>query len=172
MSTTPSLPLNTVGTKYATALLSFITVLATPLTAMLAAPVTTIAIWQFVAVAAGAVGAFIVPLAPTTWQGFFKTGVAILGAVAAAVIPIVAQEWTAQSTLIVVMAVVNILATELGVVIRTDTKVAPQNAAGVFDVSSMIPSGVSANYIGRHEAGENAVAPLSDASVNNSGDQS
>jgi hypothetical protein len=136
-STGVDLPLSSVGQRFATAILSFVTVLAAPLAAAVVAPLTATAVWQLIAVGVGAVVTFIVPLIGSKWQGLFKTGFAILGAVAAALIPIVSSTWTAQSTLIVVIAVVNILATELGVQIRTATPVPATITNGVYNVTSV-----------------------------------
>jgi hypothetical protein len=120
-TSTPDLPLTPVAQKYATAILSLVVLIGTALSAALSGPITPVVVWQLVALVLGGVGAFLVPLAPVRWQGVGKTGVAVLGAIVAAVIPLLTSEWTGQTILIVILAGVNALATELGVVIRTDT---------------------------------------------------
>lgn len=157
-TTTPqagqSVELTSVQTKYATALLSFLTVLSTPISAFMSGPFSWVAFWQFVSLVVGAVVAYLVPLADAAWQGWLKTGFAILGAVATAIIPLVTQHWSTASVVIVVMAVVNALVTELGVQIRTDTQLkataAVQAAANVVTVapSSGVVSVVQDSVIG------------------------
>ena len=157
-TTTPatgqSVELTSVQTKYATALLSFLTVLSTPISAFMTGPISWVAFWQLVSLVVGAVVAYLVPLADAAWQGWLKTGFAILGAIATAVIPLVTQHWTPASIVIVVMAVVNALVTELGVQIRTDTQLkataAVQAAANVVTVapSSGVVSVVQAAQLG------------------------
>lgn len=108
--------------KYATALIHFVNVAVTPLAVLLVGTFTWVALWQYVALVLGAVGSYLVPLAPVKWQGVGKTLVAVAGAIIAALIPTLTDTWTSGTVMVLVMAAVGALGTELGVQIRTDTK--------------------------------------------------
>jgi hypothetical protein len=108
--------------KYATAIILFLSVSMTPLVALVVAPFTWVAVWQYVSLLLGAVGSYLVPLLPSGWQGFGKTGIAILAAVVAAVIPVWTDTWNRATVLVLVIAIVQAIGTELGVQIRTDQK--------------------------------------------------
>lgn len=72
---------------------------------------------QLIALVAGLVVTYLVPLVGGRWAGLLKTGSAILAAVATLIIPLIAGfSWT--SLLIVAIAVLNALATEIGVNVR------------------------------------------------------
>lgn len=106
--------------KYASAIILFLSVAVTPLSALLVGPVTWTAVWQYVALLLAAVGSYLIPLLPKGWQGAGKTGIAIAGAVVAALIPVWTGTWDRATILVLVMAVVQAVGTELGVQIRTD----------------------------------------------------
>jgi len=108
--------------KYASAIILFVSVAITPLAALLAGPFSWTAVWQYVAVVLAAVGSYLVPLLPKGWQGFGKTGIGILGAVVAAIIPVWTGTWDRATVLVLVMAIIQAIGTELGVQIRTDQK--------------------------------------------------
>jgi len=109
--------------KYVTAFILFANVALTPFAALMVGSFSWVALWQYVAVVLAAVGSYLIPLLPSGWQGFGKTGVAILGAAVAAIIPVWTDTWDGSTILILVMAVVGAIGTELGVQFRTDQKV-------------------------------------------------
>jgi len=74
---------------------------------------------QLIALIAGLVATYFVPLVSGVWAGALKTGAALLAAVATLVIPLVTGfSWT--ELLIVGIAALNVLAVEIGVDIRKD----------------------------------------------------
>jgi hypothetical protein len=109
--------------KYVTAFILFANVALTPVAALLVGPFSWVAVWQYACVVASAVGSYLIPLLPSGWQGFGKTGVAILGAIFAAIIPVWTDTWDYSTILILAMAIVAAIGTELGVQFRTDQKV-------------------------------------------------
>jgi hypothetical protein len=69
---------------------------------------------QLIAVTAGVIGTFFVKIVEGPWEGVLKTGSAILAAVATLIIPLVLGfSW--QSLVIVALAALQVLATEIGV---------------------------------------------------------
>lgn len=106
--------------KYTAALLQFVLVLVTSAQASLSGGLDTIEIWQLVALAVASVGTFFLPLVSGPWAGALKTGVAIAGAVVAAIIPLVNGVWNAESGIIVLLAALNALASQIGVSVRLD----------------------------------------------------
>lgn len=75
--------------------------------------------WQLVALVAGAVVTFIVPLAKGKWTGLWKTGATLLGALAAAVVPFALSGGiTPEQVTTVVLAVLTALGVEVGVEAR------------------------------------------------------
>lgn len=72
---------------------------------------------QLIALVAGLIATYVVPLVAGAWAGLLKTGAAILAAVATLVIPMFTGfSWTAL--LIVAIAALQALATEIGVQVR------------------------------------------------------
>lgn len=113
--------LSSAGTKYASALLSLTVLLVTSITAALAGPVTLTVLIQLGLLFLGGVVTYIVPLLSGGWVGGLKVGIGVVAAALAAVVPLLTgAHWNLQNTLIVVLAVVNALATQLGVAIRKD----------------------------------------------------
>lgn len=106
---------------YAVAVIQVTVVLATALVGALGQGLTPAETAQVALVAAGAVAAYLVPLAPKAWRGAFKTGVTILTTILAAIAPVVVDGgWTAQNWVLVVMAGIGALGTEVGVKMRVD----------------------------------------------------
>ncbi len=81
-------------------------------------------VWQLVALVAGAIATFLVPLLPGKWAGGLKTGTALLAALATALVPFALQGTiTPEQWMVVVLAVLNALGVEVGVQARvTDLK--------------------------------------------------
>lgn len=109
-----------IPSKYLAGFIQVITLLMTSLLAALADGLDYTEVWQIAGVLVGAVVTFFVPLLEGRWAAALKVGGAVLGAIIAAVIPLLANEWTASSAIIVLLAAVNALATQLGVDVRVD----------------------------------------------------
>lgn len=78
-------------------------------------------VWQLVALVAGAIATFALPLVPIRWAGALKTGAAVVAALATAILPFAMQgSLTLEQITIVVLAVLNALGVEVGVQARTD----------------------------------------------------
>lgn len=129
--------MSTIFQKYAAALLPFfILVIGASQTVLKEGPVDWVAILTFAILVLGAVVTFIVKLLPSaTWQGALKTGIAILTTILSALLPFVLPGGFDPSVNvpIIIVAVLNALATEFGVQIRTtqvtSTGVAPDPAS-------------------------------------------
>lgn len=115
--------------KYAVAIFSVLLVgfggvgaLALALHAETPTIVKVAAVFAFGILVLGAVLKFAVPVLPTGWQGAAKVGVGILTAVLVALVPFLTGgfDWATDLPLIAI-AVVEALATQLGVTVRTDT---------------------------------------------------
>jgi hypothetical protein len=107
--------------KYAAALLPFAIIVIGGLQTVLDNPGNWSVIVAFALLVAGNVGAYGLRLLPGRWQGVLKTGVQIVTVGLTALVPFILPggfDPQANVTLIVV-AVLNAFATELGVRIRT-----------------------------------------------------
>lgn len=115
--------MSTIFQKYAAALLPFFILVVGASQTVLKDPVEWNAIVTFAILVLGAIISFIVPLAPTRWQGGVKTSVAIITTVLSAVLPFILPGGFDPSVNvpIIIVAVLNALATEFGVQIRRDT---------------------------------------------------
>lgn len=125
------------ATKYLVALVSVtLAVLNALQTALASSGLDVGEVAQLVAILAGATIAFVVPLIAGPWRGALKTGAAIVAAVAAALAPLLLTGTiTPEQWVTVVIAGVNVLATEIGVQIRTD---AVQSALRAIDGTEMV----------------------------------
>lgn len=127
----PAITLSGTAASFATALLSFFA-LAVPgyiaFSNAFAADHTTaekiVTAATFILLLLGGALTFGVPLIPSLkWQGIAKTGIAIFFAIVSAVLPFVTNTFDLGRDLpLIVVALVNVLATELGVQIRTRTQ--------------------------------------------------
>lgn len=105
--------------KYAAALISIALVAFAFLKTALADELDYAEVAQLVALVAGAVITFFVPLLSGPWAGGLKTGAAIVAAAATAIVPFALQGGiTAEQLTIVVLAVLNALGVEVGVSAR------------------------------------------------------
>lgn len=116
--------MSTIFQKYAAALLPFfVLVFGASATVFPKAgePVDWNATAQFVVLVLGAVVTYLVPLLSAKWQGAAKTGVAIAAAIVSALLPFVLPGGfdPSVSVPVIIVAVLNVLSTELGVQIRT-----------------------------------------------------
>jgi len=117
--------MNTVFQKYATAILSLSVLLLGAVGTALHGTVSAVDILQLVILFLGGIVTYIVPLLPGGWSGGLKTGVGIAAAAVALVIPYVTQgSITTAQILLVVVGVIQAAATQLGVAIRIDGKLA------------------------------------------------
>jgi hypothetical protein len=91
---------------------------------------------QLLALTAGVIVTFVVPVVDGRWRGLFKTGAAIFAAVATLIIPLILG-FTWQSLVIFALAALSALATEIGVQVRADGSPA----------TSSTPEGVVASVI-------------------------
>lgn len=119
--------------KYLTGLIQVLFLLMTALLAAMEDGVDTVEVWQLAGVLVGAVVTVWVPLLEGAWAAGLKVGGAVAGAAIAAIVPLVMSEWTASAAIIVVIAIINALATQLGVSIRVD---AAKNAIADSQVSA------------------------------------
>lgn len=110
-----------IASKYLAGFLQLVTLLMTALLAALVDGLTIEEIWQLGGVGVGAIVTIWVPLLEGRWAAGLKVGGAVLGAVIAAVIPTLTETWSASTGIIVFLAGVNALATQLGVNVRVDT---------------------------------------------------
>lgn len=121
--------MSTIFQKFAAALLPFfILVIGASQTVLKPGPVDWNAVIVFAILVLGAVVTFIVKLLPGTWQGGLKTGIAIITTILSALLPFVLPGGfdLSVNVPIIIVAVLNALATEFGVQIRT-TPVAVTN---------------------------------------------
>ena len=114
--------MNTVFQKYAAALLPFLVLVVGASQTVLKDPLNWVSNITFAILILGAIVTYVVSLVPdAAWQGRLKTGVAIITTILAAVLPFLLPNGINPSASIpvVVVAILNALATELGVQIRT-----------------------------------------------------
>jgi hypothetical protein len=114
--------MSTIFQKYAAALLPFFILVVGASQTVLQDPKNLTVIVTFAILVAGAVATYIVKLLPGGWQGGVKTGIAILTTILSAVLPfLLPGGFTPGANLpVVAVAILNALATEFGVQIRTD----------------------------------------------------
>lgn len=109
--------------KYVTAFILFASVAITPFSTLFVAGFSWTSLWQFIALLAGAVVTYLVPLAPKGWQGIYKTLTMTVAAIATAIIPVWQNDWNAASIFVLATAVITSIGTELGVQFRIDQNV-------------------------------------------------
>lgn len=135
--------------KFAVALLQFTLLLVTSLSVSLQGGFDAVEIAQFVAIAAGAGVTFFVPLVSGKWSGLLKTGFAIVAAIATALIPFITQGFiTPDQVMLVILAALNAIASEVGIAIRKSVIDAgtynPNAAALITSARAIDPEGVRA----------------------------
>jgi hypothetical protein len=119
--------MSTIFQKYAVAIFSFVTLVLGAVQAEVSMGVTPTATWQVISLGIGGIITFFVPLVEGKWAGILKTGFSILGAVGALAVPYFLDgDITASGILLVVIGAINVIATQLGVVIRKDDEVTPE----------------------------------------------
>lgn len=119
--------------KYLVGFIQLALIALTALQTAVAAGWNATAAWQFAGLVVGAVVTVFVPLLKGGWAGGLKVGGAVLGALIAALVPFVTAGWTPNAVIIVVLAAVNALATQLGVYVRVDSAKEALASAAVPD---------------------------------------
>lgn len=107
--------------KYLAGLLTVAVVFITAFQAAVQEGITATEAWQLAGMFVGAVITTFVPITPGKWAASLKVIGAVIGAAIAAIIPFVTSGWDASSITIVILAVVNTLAVQLGVNVRVDS---------------------------------------------------
>jgi hypothetical protein len=128
--------------RYAAAILSIAVIV---LTAFLAIPEDqrdAPTLWQFTALAISSGTVYLLPLLDGKWAGLLKTGSAVVLAVIGALIPLLSTgTLSATQWLVLLLAGLNALATEIGVKLRKDSTVARHAIVkdGVALITSVTP---------------------------------
>jgi hypothetical protein len=126
MTTVNTVPATPLFAKYAAALLPAIFTLLGVLQVVLAdEKFDDTEKGQFLFVVAGVIATYFVPLLSGKWAGALKTGAAILAAVATLLVPLFSGDWNTNTLIVIGLAALNALATEIGVDIRKDAAVPP-----------------------------------------------
>lgn len=107
--------------KYLAGLLTVAVLFITAFQAAVQDGITLTEAWQLAGMFVGAVVTTFVPITPGKWAASLKVLGAVIGAGIAALIPFLTTGWDASSITIVVLAVVNTLAVQLGVNVRVDS---------------------------------------------------
>ncbi|MCJ1687796.1 hypothetical protein [Rathayibacter sp. VKM Ac-2927] len=129
--------------KYLAALLpGFILIFGALQTALADELIDDVEAGQLLALVAGAITTFGVPLLKGRWAGGLKTGAAILAAIATLILPLI-YGFTWQALVIVVLAALSALATEIGVNARQDTEQRGRHEAGPLPVGFTVDPGPS-----------------------------
>jgi hypothetical protein len=108
---------------------------------------------QMLALTAGIIVTFVVPVVDGRWRGLFKTGAAIFAAVATLIIPLLLG-FTWQSLVIFALAALSALATEIGVQVREAPIDAGEAGPGtVVNITTLEDPQVIAAAIDPHRPG-------------------
>lgn len=107
--------------KYASAIFSFITVLVGALISAQGHTYDAVTVGQIITLGGGALVMYVVPLLPSGWQGGLKTGVQVVAALVVLALPYIFNgSITFSQILVFIVAAVQVLATQFGVVLRKD----------------------------------------------------
>jgi hypothetical protein len=136
--------------KYGAALISIALVAFAFLKTALADELDLAEVSQLVALVAGAVIVYFVPLLSGPWAGGLKTGAAVVAAAATAIVPFVLQGTiTPEQWTIVALAVLNALGVEVGVNARKSGLIDGGTAlAGTAAVITSLPDPEGAKALG------------------------
>ncbi len=144
---------NTIFGKYAAALLPFFVLVVGASQTVLHAGFNLQVDIPFALIVLGAIVSFIVKLLPRGWQGGLKTGIALTTTVLSAVLPFVLPGTfrLSESLPVVIVAILNALATELGVYIRVnpliDAGTAGTTPSVITNVTNVAPAAVGSGTI-------------------------
>lgn len=107
--------------RFAASLLPFLVLVLTAFTVIPEAAYVEPATWiQFASLLVANAVALVVPLADSKWRGLYKTGGTIIVAILGAVLTFIVQgEFTVANVVLVVIAGLSALASEIGVQVRT-----------------------------------------------------
>lgn len=113
--------MSTIFQRFAAALLPFFILVIGASQTVLNGPIDWNAIIVFGILVLGAIVTYILPLVNKKWQGALKTGVAIITVILSALLPFILPGGFDPSVNVpvIIVAVLNAIATEFGVVIRT-----------------------------------------------------
>jgi hypothetical protein len=118
--------------KYAAAILPALIVLFGALqTALADNVVDQVEAGQLLALVAGLITTYFVPLLSGRRAGLLKTGAAVLAAIATLILPLIFG-FTWQALVIVALAALNAIATEIGVQSRVEVEDITNNGAGTL----------------------------------------
>lgn len=118
--------------KYAAAILPALIILLGALqTALADNVIDQVEAGQLLALVAGVITTYFVPLVDGRWSGLLKTGAAVLAAIATMILPLVFG-FTWQALVIVALAALNAIATEIGVQSRVEVEDITNNGAGTL----------------------------------------
>jgi len=131
--------MNSTLQRYAAVLLPFFVLTVGATDTVLKHPGDLTVTVPFAILVLGAIGTYVAKLLDAKWQGGLKTGIAIATTILSAVLPFILPGGfdPAVSVPVIIVAVLNALATQLGVAIRVDPVLATANAAGVHNISSL-----------------------------------
>jgi hypothetical protein len=107
--------------KYLAGLLTVAVVFLTAFQAALSEGISATEAWQLAGLFVGAFVTTFVPILESGWAAALKVAGAVIGAAITAIVPLVTSEWNASTITIVVLAVINTLAVQLGVNVRVDS---------------------------------------------------
>lgn len=126
-------------TQYAAALLPLAILLTTGLQAVLRAPGDWTVLIPFGVLVLGGVGAVVAKLSPGAWAGRAKVIVTVVAAIVASIMPFILPGGFDPSVdvTIIVNAVLQTLAVQLGVDIRTSAIIDTRDSDGVPKVTSL-----------------------------------
>lgn len=132
--------MSTIFQKYAAALLPFFVLVVGASQSVLKDPTNWVVNLTFGILVLGAVATFIVRLVDARWQGALKTGISIATAVLSGLLPFVLPGGfdPSASVPVIIVAVLNVLATEFGVQIRTADTPLAMSAGLVPDPDSVL----------------------------------
>jgi len=118
--------------KYAAAILPALIILLGALqTALADNIIDQVEAGQLLALVAGVITTYFVPLVDGRWSGLLKTGAAVLAAIATMILPLIFG-FTWQALVIVALAALNAIATEIGVQSRVEVEDITNNGAGTL----------------------------------------
>ena len=130
--------------KYSAALISIALVAFAFLKTALANDIDAAEVAQLVALVAGAIITYLVPLVSGPWAGVLKTGFAAVAAAATAIGPFVLQGYiSAEQWTVVILAVLNVLGVQVGVAARASA-LSADSLPGVQPAALVDPEGARA----------------------------
>lgn len=156
--------MNNAFQKYAAALLPFFIIVVGASQTILGGPPDFQTLVPFAIIVAGAIATFIVKLIPDVkWQGGLKTGIAIFSTILTALVPfLLPGGFQLSANLpIVIVAILNALATELGVQIRVAPGEASPTAVNFYNIGKSLDISAAAPVVDTPVAVNEAPTPSS-----------